>query len=94
MKNSEQMAREVYLLACDYIREYHTFPPYRWLIDNHEEITSTSMIKFYLDKLKEQGYMKQKHDGHAYRWIVKGAKWLPPAETLNEIVSELRKAKA
>lgn len=77
MDELEGRSKEIYTQACKYLQRFHHFPTYRWLI-HHTDITTTSMILYYLEKLEKAGLLKRKNDGIADRWMVKGSTWTPP----------------
>ena len=74
-KNWERV-NEVYLACIRYTAKNQNFPTYRWIMAN-TDLTSTSMVKYYLDKLI---YMKliSRIPNQQNAWKITGAIWMPP----------------
>jgi hypothetical protein len=82
--------QEVYSACIQHTATHHNFPTLRWLID-HTDITSTSMVVHYLNKLEELKLIKRISRKKTGSWKITGAIWMPPidAPLPSELYNEL-----
>ncbi len=71
--------KEVYSACIQHTAIHHNFPTLRWLIE-HTDITSTSMMVFYLSKLEKLNLIKRISHKKVGGWKITGAIWMPPID--------------
>ena len=83
MAATEDRVEQVFIYIIDYCRKSSGVPPTVREIQRQLNISSTSMVAFYLDKLAADGRIERKSDT-ARGISVPGAIWVYPAEVDQE----------
>ena len=73
---NEERLMDVYNACVRYVAIHHNFPTFRWIMAN-TDITSTSMVRYYLDKLIHQKLIKEVPGRRGAFKIMKSI-WMPP----------------
>lgn len=68
---------EVLCKIVTYVANYHNFPTHRWLVEN-TQITTTSMVAYYIDKLLKKKFLLKKKVNGKYEYSVANSSWIPP----------------